>query len=122
MNGREDHKNIYFEDKPISAGLHLTLIQCFEPSIFNKQTIQKCLDTLNHNLKGKFIKIAAKNGVADLEFGMSGQSWRIRSGQKIEFKKSNPTYMPGTMHNCRCHAENVPGYIIVDDPIYTHPE
>ncbi len=83
----EDHKNIYFKDKPISAGLHLTLIQCFEPSIFNKQTIQKCLDTLNHNLKGKFIKIAAKNGVADLEFGMSGQPWRIRSGQKIEFKK-----------------------------------
>ncbi len=82
----EDHKNIYFKDKPISAGLHLTLIQCFEPSIFNKQTIQKCLDTLNHNLKGKSIKIAVKNGVADLEFGMSGELWRIRALKKIELK------------------------------------
>ena len=34
------------------------------------------------------IKIAAKNGVADLEFGISGQPWKIRSGHKIEFKKS----------------------------------
>jgi hypothetical protein len=82
----KNHKNIYFDGKPISAGLHLTLIQCFDSSIFNKRTMHQCLDILNQRLKGKFIKIAAKNGVADLEFGMSGQPWRIRAGQKFELR------------------------------------
>ena len=32
----------------------------------------------------KLIKIAHKNGMADLEFGISGSSWRMRAGEKIE--------------------------------------
>jgi hypothetical protein len=29
------------------------------------------------------IKIAEKNSVADLEFGLSGASWRIRAGERV---------------------------------------
>jgi hypothetical protein len=81
----ENHENINLESKPISAGLHLTLIQCFDPSIFNQKTIHQCLDILNRRLKGKFIKIADKKGMADLEFGISGQPWRIRDGKRVDF-------------------------------------
>lgn len=82
-------ENIYLGDKPISAGLHLTLVNCEDPSILSDSTkVDKLIKKLEECLKGKFIKIAAKNGVADLEFGMSGQRERIRAGQKIEFKKS----------------------------------
>ncbi len=83
----ENQKNIDLDGKSISAGLHLTLIQCFDTSIFNKRTVHQSLDMLNQRFKGKFIKIADKNGMADLEFGISGESWRIRTGQRIELKK-----------------------------------
>jgi hypothetical protein len=84
-----NHENIYLKGKPISAGLHMTLVNCEDSSILSDpMVVDKLTKKLSKGLKGKFIKIAAKNGVADLEFGMSGQPWRIRSGQKIEFKKS----------------------------------
>ena len=84
-----NHENIYLGDKPISAGLHMTLVNCEDSSILSDpMVVDKLTKKLSEGLKGKFIKISAKNGVADLEFGMSGQPWRIRSGQKIEFKKS----------------------------------
>ena len=42
-------------------------------------------------IEGNIIKYICrwkdKNGVEDLEFGISGQYWRIRFGQKIELKK-----------------------------------
>ena len=82
----ESHKNIHLGGQYISAGLHLTLVQCFDPTIFNKQTVYQCLEILNQRLKGKLIKISNKNGVADLEFGLSGQPWRIRAGQRIELQ------------------------------------
>ena len=41
-----------------------------------------CIKHMKKSLTG-MIKIAAKNGVADLEFGISGQPWKIRSGHKI---------------------------------------
>ena len=81
-------KNIYLGDKPISAGLHITLVNCKDSSILEDPVVVvKLTKKLNEDLKGKFIKIAAKNNVADLEFGVSGQPWRIRAGQKIELKK-----------------------------------
>jgi hypothetical protein len=83
-----NHEIIYLGDKPISAGLHMTLVNCEDSSILSDpMVIDKLTKKLNKGLKSKFIKISAKNGVVDLEFGMSGQPWRIRSGQKIEFKK-----------------------------------
>ena len=85
-----NNENIYLEDKPISAGLHLTLVNCEDPSILSDPIVaDKLIKKLEESLKGKFIKIATKNGVADLEFGMSGQRERIRAGTKIDFKKSN---------------------------------
>ena len=85
-----NNENIYLGDKPISAGLHLTLVNCEDPSILSDPVVaDKLIKKLEESLKGKFIKIAVKNGVADLEFGISGQRERIRAGQKIEFKKSN---------------------------------
>ncbi len=83
-----DKENIYFNSNPISAGLHMTLIQCQDPSIFeNDILIDQILEYLNQHLQGKLIKIAPKNGIADLEFGISGTTWRIRAGQKIELNK-----------------------------------
>jgi hypothetical protein len=84
-----NHENIYLGDKPISAGLHMTLVNCEDSSILEDPiVVDKLTKKLSELLKGKFIKIAAKNGVADLEFGMSGQPWRIRAGERIEFGKS----------------------------------
>lgn len=84
-----NQENIHMGKKPISAGLHMTLVNCADSSILsNSITIDKLTKKLNKHLKGKLIKIASKNGIADLEFGMSGQPWRIRAGQKIKFEKS----------------------------------
>ena len=66
----------------------MTLVNCEDSSILSDlMVVDKLTKTLNEGLKNKFIKIAAKNGVADLEFGISEHPWRIRSGQKIELKK-----------------------------------
>lgn len=83
-----NHENIYLGEKPISAGLHVTLVNCDDSSILQDPVVvDKLTKKLNDHLKGKFIKIAAKQGVADLEFGRSGELWRIRAGQKIELQK-----------------------------------
>lgn len=83
-----DEDRIYWHKKPISAGLHMTLVNCEDPEIFNLPMIlAQITNQLNAKLNGKFIKIADKNGEADLEFGRSGQSWRIRAGEKIELTK-----------------------------------
>jgi hypothetical protein len=83
----EDRENIYFGQKAISAGLHMALVVCIDHSIFSDPAIvDKLIMRLNERLKGKFIKIASKNGVADLEFGISGQPWRMRAREKVEFK------------------------------------
>ncbi|MDP1975448.1 MAG: hypothetical protein Q8K37_05700 [Alphaproteobacteria bacterium] len=84
-DGRE---NIYKSDKPISAGLHMTLVNCADSSILQDSTISnQLIEKLNAALKGKMIKMASKNGVVDLEFGKSGMPWRIRAGEKIEIKR-----------------------------------
>lgn len=38
----------------------------------------------------------------------------LREG-KIFRKDNPPNYLPGDMHNCRCHMEEVPDYILIKD-------
>jgi hypothetical protein len=81
----ENRKNIYKNDKPISSGLHLTLANCNDSTILaNKDISNPLIQALNKELKGKMVKIATKNGVADLEFGLSGSSWRMRAEERVE--------------------------------------
>ena len=80
----EGHERLFKDNKPISAGLHMTLVN-FENSILASDEISDLLiNEINLVIKDKMIKIAKKNGVADLEFGISGSSWRIRAGERIQ--------------------------------------
>ena len=82
-----EQETLYSGGKPISAGLHMALINCADSSILSDPMISnKLVKKLNQQLQGKMIKIAERNGLADLEFGLSGQSWRLRAGEKIELK------------------------------------
>jgi hypothetical protein len=82
-----EQERILLRKKPISAWLYMTLASCAEDSILSDPiVIDRLTQKLNTHLKGQFLKIAFRNGVADLEFGLSGQHWRIRSGQKTEFQ------------------------------------
>lgn len=79
----EDRPNIFMDNKPISAGLHMTLVN-FDDSIQISNEIDNLLiNKINLAIKDKMIKIAKKNGIADLEFGISGSYWRIRAGERI---------------------------------------
>lgn len=80
----DGHENIYKDNNPISAGLHMTLVNS-DDSILEVNDIGNLLiSDINKYLKGKFVKIAERNGIADLEFGMSGSSWRIRAEERIQ--------------------------------------
>lgn len=83
-----EREHVYKDNKPISTELHMTLVNCADSSIFsNPIIVDKLVRELNKKLQNRMIKIAKKNGVADLEFGISNTFWRIRGGEKIEFKK-----------------------------------
>lgn len=85
-----DHENLHVKDKPISAGLHITLVNCVDSSILDDSDVIKQLqDMLSQRLGGKQVKVASKNGVTDLEFGLSGSSSRIRAAQRIELEIIN---------------------------------
>lgn len=72
------------DNKPISAGLHMTLVN-FDNSIqISNEIGNLLLNKINLAIKDKMIKIAKKNGMADLEFGISGSSWRIRAGERVQ--------------------------------------
>ena len=54
--------------------------------------------------------------------------WRTKMDEKVReehmllegkiFRKNDPPkYMPGTMHNCRCHDEEVPDYVLIKDAV-----
>lgn len=80
----EDRPNLFMNNKPISAGLHMTLVN-FDNSIQISNEIGNLLvNKINLAIKDKMIKIAKKNGMADLEFGISGSSWRIRAGERVQ--------------------------------------
>ncbi len=85
----DDRKNIYEGDNPISAGLHMALVISVDDSILSKEEFSGPLILkLNNALKDKMLKVATKNHVADLEFGMSGSSWRIRAGERSVYLDS----------------------------------
>ena len=84
LNERE---NIYKGNKAISGGLHMTLVNCEDNSLFlNSDIGKKLIEKLNKALRGQTIKIGTKDGIVDLEFGLSGQPWRIRAGKRVEFQ------------------------------------
>ena len=81
----DEKTRLYKDNKPISATLHLTLVNCSDSSLLASRDISEPLiKALNKELKGKMVKVATKNGVADLEFGLSGSSWRIRAEERVE--------------------------------------
>ena len=84
LEGRE---NIYKNSHPISAGLHMTFVNSNQAILSDPQISKKLTEKLNQKLKGQMLKVALKEGVVDLEFGLSGQPWRIRAARKIEFSK-----------------------------------
>ncbi len=78
-------ERIFNGNKAISAGLHMTLVNFTDKSIFpDDASLDLLVKKLNEAFQGKQIKIARKNGMADLEFGISGSPWRMRAGEKIE--------------------------------------
>ncbi len=82
LDGRE---HIYKDNEPISPGLHMTLVNCPDGAILSDPRItNQLIEKLNTLLKGKMMKIATKEGVMDLEFGISGEPWRIRVGERVE--------------------------------------
>lgn len=80
----DGHENIYKDTKPISAGLHMTLVNSDDSILEADEIGHLLIADINRYLKDKFVKIAKRNGVADLEFGMSGSSWRIRTEERIK--------------------------------------
>lgn len=77
----DGQERLFHGGKPISAGLHMTLINFVDSILIPNETLRSVAKEINQALKGKKIKIAQKNGVADLEFGISGSSWRIRASE-----------------------------------------
>lgn len=76
LNGQDEIQNN--QGSPISGNfLHLTLAM-IESSISEIEKIQLVVSELKNELVGKMVKIGNKNGYADLEFGVSGSSARIR--------------------------------------------
>lgn len=78
----EEKENLYNNNKPISAGLHMTLVNVVDHSIISDEVSSLLVENLNRELKGKWIKVGAKNGIADLEFGISGSPLRIRANER----------------------------------------
>lgn len=82
----ERKERIFKGDKAVSAGLHITLVNFNDKSIFTDVELDRLIRRLNAEFQGQQIKIAYRNGMADLEFGVSGSPWRIRGGERIEYK------------------------------------
>lgn len=79
-----DNNEIYYNNHPVSAGLHITLVICFDGSLLLDQSMtDRLVAELNKKLQGKFVKVSEKDGVCDLEFGLHGKPWRIRAGKRF---------------------------------------
>lgn len=79
----EGHECIFMDNKPISAGLHMTLVN-FDNSLLPSDEINRLVKEINLAIKDKMIKVSSRNGIPDLEFGLSGSSWRIRAGEHTQ--------------------------------------
>lgn len=78
----EGRERIFMDNKPISAGLHMTLVN-FDNSILTSDEINRLVKEIDLSIKDKMINVSSRNGIPDLEFGISGSSWRIRAGEYI---------------------------------------
>lgn len=77
LNGQDEIQNN--QGSPISGDfLHLTLAMIESSMSQEMGKIQLVVSELKRTLAGKMVKIGNKNGYADLEFGVSGSSARIR--------------------------------------------
>ena len=77
IDGRDEIVNK--EGKPISGNfLHLTLANVDSSMTEETEKMQLVTSKLKDILAGKMVKIANKNGIADLEFGVSGSAERVR--------------------------------------------
>lgn len=79
----DGHENIHKDNNPISAGLHMALVNSDGSILASDEIGDLVIKELNESLKNKSMKIAERNGVADLEFGMSGSFWRIRAEERV---------------------------------------
>lgn len=76
INGVDEIQNA--KGNPISPDfLHITLAM-IESSITEIEKIEEVISELKIELVGKMVKVGNRNGVSDLEFGMSGLADRIR--------------------------------------------
>jgi hypothetical protein len=67
------------QGKPVSGkSLHMTLLNVDSSVVIEKKKIEEIITKLKEKLLGKMIKIGERNGLADLEFGISGSSHRVR--------------------------------------------
>lgn len=58
--------------------LHMTLINVDSSVVSETERIDLVVERLHKQLQGRKIKIASKHGQADLEFGISGSTERVR--------------------------------------------
>lgn len=76
VNGKDEF--ITHQDQPISGNfLHISLVNVDPTVLFHKEDekkIHQATQILDKLLSGKSVKIAEKNGLADLEFGISGST------------------------------------------------
>lgn len=67
------------QGNPVSGGsLHITLLNLDSSVTLEKEKTEQIIAKVKEKLIGKMVKIGERNGLADLEFGVSGSSDRIR--------------------------------------------
>lgn len=77
LNGKDEIINE--QGNPVSGkSLHMTLLNLDSSVASQKEKIEQIVTKLRKKLLGKRVKIGERNGIADLEFGISGSSNRIR--------------------------------------------
>ncbi len=77
LDGQDEISNN--QGNPISGSfLHVSLAMIDASMTSEMEKIQLVASALKDNLSGKMVKIGNRNGLADLEFGISGSADRIR--------------------------------------------
>lgn len=90
FNGRDEIVNE--QGNPVSGGsLHMTLLNLDSSVTSDKEKIEQLVAKLKEKLIGKMVKIGDRNGLADLEFGISGSSNRVRPLPNSYFGHLEPT-------------------------------
>lgn len=80
VQGRSEIVNAHA--RPVSGNfLHTTLVNVDSSAVNETENISRVTSMLQEKLIGKKLKIGNRSGQADLEFGLSGSSQRVRPGQ-----------------------------------------